>query len=67
MDKFAKEWTYRTPMVTTVYPKGHRCQLEPLVQLRARRAGVLVPPATKRKRYGRRLAKAGPSRHTDEA
>lgn len=67
MDEFAKDWTYRTALVTVVYRKGEKVTLDPIVQLRARKAGVLVPPKVKGRRYGRRTATPRSPRHIDEA
>lgn len=44
MDTFTREWTYRTPLVTTNYPKGWVGTLPKAVQMAARRAKALVPP-----------------------
>lgn len=49
-DEFSVEWTFRSPLKTVVYPKGHKAILPADVQLAARKAGVLVPPVAKARR-----------------
>lgn len=46
MDEFARQWTYRSPLKTVTYPKGHVEALPADVLKAAREADVLVvePP-----------------------
>lgn len=44
MDEFAREWTYRSPLKTVTYPKGHSESLPGDVRKAAKDAGVLVEP-----------------------
>lgn len=44
MDEFAREWTYRDPMVTVTYPKGWVGSLPDVQRKAAEAAGVLVMP-----------------------
>lgn len=44
MDEFAREWTYRDPMVTVTYPKGWVGSLPAERRKAAEAAGVLVMP-----------------------
>lgn len=67
MDEFVRDWTYRTPLTTIFYRKGDKVKLDPITQIRARKAGVLAYPSRKGKSYGRGLAKAGAPRHSSEA
>jgi len=48
MDEFAREWTYRDPMVTVTYPKGWTGSLPAVRRKAAEQAGALVveAPAT---------------------
>lgn len=64
MDKFAKTWTYRDPLTTVTYPAGYETTLPPKQQLKARRAGVLVPPEID---DGQRLPAARAPRRTRKA
>lgn len=50
MDEFARDWTYRTPLVTVEYPAGHRDKLPEHIQSAARKARVLVVPKRTRKK-----------------
>lgn len=67
MDEFSEDWTYRTALVTVVYRKGDKVALDPIMQIRARKAGVLVPPKMKGRRYGWGTATPRSPRHIDEA
>lgn len=42
MDEFAREWTYRDPMVTVTYPKGWTGSLPAVRRKAAEQAGALV-------------------------
>lgn len=42
MDEFAREWTYRTPLVTKTYAKGHSEVLPAVVRKAAEADGALV-------------------------
>jgi len=44
--KFAKPWTWRTPMKTVSFPKGMECPAEALDH--ARQAGVLGQPRARK-------------------
>ena len=44
MDEFAREWTYRDPMVTVTYPKGWAGELSAAQRKAAEAAGALVVP-----------------------
>lgn len=49
MDEFAREWTYRDPMVTVTYPKGWAGSLPAVRRKKAEQDGALVvaePDAT---------------------
>ncbi len=43
-DEFARDWTFRSPIKTISFPKGHKAVLDPEVQLAARKAKALVLP-----------------------
>lgn len=45
MDEFAREWTYRDPMVTVTYPKGWTGTLPAIRRKAAEADGALVIPA----------------------
>lgn len=42
MDEFAREWTYRSPLKTVTYPKGHTESLPADVRKAAEADGVLA-------------------------
>lgn len=42
MDEFAREWTYRDPMVTVTYPKGWTGALPAVRRKAAEQDGALV-------------------------
>lgn len=44
MDEFAREWTYRDPMVTVTYQQGWMGSLPVLQRKAAEAAGALVVP-----------------------
>lgn len=44
MDEFAREWTYRTPLVTVTYPKGWVGSLPAERREAAEADGALVVP-----------------------
>lgn len=45
MDEFAREWTYRDPMVTVTYPKGWVGSLPAVQRKAAEQEGALVVEA----------------------
>lgn len=49
MDEFAREWTYRTPMITKTYPKGHTEALPAEVRKAAKADNALFAPQAKLK------------------
>ena len=44
MDEFAREWTYRSPLKTVTYPKGHKEALPAEVRKAAKADNALVEP-----------------------
>lgn len=44
MDEFAREWTYRDPMMTKTYPKGHTESLPAVIRKAAEADNALVEP-----------------------
>lgn len=44
MDEFAREWTYRSPMITIIYPKGWAGVLPADRRKAAEQDGALVMP-----------------------
>lgn len=44
MDEFAREWTYRSPLKTVTYPKGHTEALPADVRKAAKADNALVEP-----------------------
>ena len=44
MDEFARQWTYRSPLKTVTYPKGHKEALPAEVRKAAKDAGALFVP-----------------------
>lgn len=45
MDEFAKAWTFRSPMLTITYPKGHRAALPTYIRDAAKQDDALVVSA----------------------